>query len=193
MSYTSKDFLSQLNGVVSVTPKPYVDALLALHDLLDGKGINWVVSGALAERLRVVDIEANDIEIVSSKADAEKIFQAVTEFNPQPMSLQTQRLPRNAVIGGKEYPLYARSHGFIFNLNNVNVHVQGDLQFRIGEWDFGDVFTFEPEYVYIVGKKTAVTPLSLAQELYSYLGWTDRVEKIKRITERPHRLRNIHP
>ncbi len=86
----------------------------------------------------------------------------------------------------KSYPVYIRSYYFDFNINNVKVKVEGDLQFKVGEWDWGDVFDFTPEYVYVVGKKIAVTPLSIASELYRSLGWTDRVEKIREVTQKSH-------
>ncbi|HLN46438.1 MAG TPA: hypothetical protein VK209_12100 [Candidatus Sulfotelmatobacter sp.] len=184
MSYPSEDFWRQLNHVVNVIPKRYVDALLFLHEKFDDKNINWIISGDLAESLRVVDVQPNCIEIVSSKEDAERIFQAVQEFEPQQGSIQIQKLDRNAIVGGKEYPVYTKSYYFDFNLNTVKVKVQGDLQFKVNDWDWGDIFEFTPEYVYIVGKKTAVVPLSIAYELYQNLGWTDRAEKVRAILQR---------
>ena len=190
MTVTSKDFWNQFSHFVSVIPREYVDALLALHEKVDGKNINWVVNGELAERLRIVKVEPNCIEIVSSKDGAQKIYQAVQEFGPQPIVFQTQRLSRNAVVEGKEFPVYARSHYFEFNLKNVKVNVEGDLQFKVGDWDWGDVFEFTPEYVCVVGKKIAVTPLTIASELYRNLGWNDRVEKISDVTQKHQALKD---
>ncbi len=160
MSNTNQDFLDQLSHFLTIIPQKYVDALLTLHEKLDAKKIKWIVSGDLAERLRLVKVDPDCIEIVTSKDGAEQIFQAVQEFKPQAVSVQTQRLPRDAVIGKENFPVYNRSYYFEFNLNGVTVKVQGDLQFKVGSWDWGDVFDFDPEYVYVTGKKTAVTPLA---------------------------------
>jgi hypothetical protein len=185
MSDAYKHVWDELHRVLWVIPEKYVEAVLVLHEKLDGKSISWSLSGNLAEALRTVQVEPECIEIVSSKRDAERIFEAVGEFQPQPLVFKTQLLSRNAVIGEKEYPVRIRSHVFDFSVKGIKVIVHGDLQYQVGDWEWGDVFTFDPEYVYVVGKKTAITPLAVKCELYSSLGWTDRVEKINHVLKRP--------
>ena len=184
MNYTNKDIWDQLSHFVNVIPQEYLNALLILHEKLGDKTIKWVLTGDLAESLRIVKVEPECIEIVTSKDDAQRIFQAVQEFGPSPIKFQTQTLSRNALIQGKEYLVYIRSYFFEFSLNSVKVKVQGDLQYKVGQWDWGDVFDFTPEYVSVVGKRIAVTPLSIATELYQSLGWVDRVDKIKEVTQK---------
>jgi hypothetical protein len=163
--------------------------LLALHQRFEGKNIGWIVNGDLSEALRTVNIAPESIEIVCSKRDAEKIFQEVQDLNPSPLDTQTRQLQRNAQIDGKELPLYARNLYFDFTVNDVLVKVQGDLQFKVGDWGWGDVYLFAPEYVYVVGRKTAVTPLTVKAELYEYLGWTDRFEQVKHVIQKPLGMR----
>ena len=181
MNNRNQEFLDQLSNVLTIIPQKYVDALLTLHCTLEGKEIKWVVGGDLAERMRLVKVDPDCIEIVTSKAGAEQIFQAVQEFKPQQVSVQTLRLPRDAVVGEEKFPVYAKSHYFEFKVKDVTVKVQGDLQFKVGEWDWGEVFDFDPEYVYVTGKKTAVTPLPIQYDFYQSLGWVDRAEKIAEI------------
>jgi hypothetical protein len=180
----AEGFLIKLKGIVSVTPHEYVDALLTLHDKLDSKGVKWIVNGDLAQALKVVDVQPDCIEIVCSKKDAEAIYNAVKDFSPTPFGIQTQTLPRNAVFQGQEYPVYLRSYYFDFAVKDILVKVEGDLQFKVNEWDWGDTFEFTPDYVSIVGKKTAVTPLEVLYELYASLGWADKAEKIKPILQK---------
>jgi|WetSurMetagenome_2_1015567.scaffolds.fasta_scaffold83506_2 hypothetical protein len=185
MSYPNNLFWEQLDRIVSVINKPYLDVLLALHEKLDGKNLKWVVDGDLSECMKVVRVEPDCIEIVTSTHDAQKIFKIVQEFNPSPIQLQTRQLHRHAFAGGKGYPVYSRSYYFDFKLKDVLIKVQGDLQFKVADWDWGDVYDFQPEYVYVVGKKIPVTPLAIKQQFYESLGWNDRSEKIKQTIQKP--------
>jgi hypothetical protein len=193
MSDANRHIWDELHRVLWVIPQKYVEAILVLHEKLEGKSISWSLNGNLAEALRTVQVEPECIEIVSSKGDVEQIFEAVKEFQPQPLIFKTQLLSRNAVIGEKEYPIHIRSHFFEFNIKETKVKVHGDLQYQVGDWEWGDVFAFDPEYVYVIGKKIAITPLAVKCELYSSLGWVDRAEKIKRVLQRTQRHSSMQP
>jgi hypothetical protein len=168
----------KLNPFLAIVPQRYVSALLKLHEKFDGKNIEWAVSGDLAEALRAVRVEPDCIEIVTSKNGAEQIYMAVSEFNPQKVERRIQQLQRNALVEEKEYPVYTRSYYFEFEVDEVKVKVHGDLQFKVGEWNWGDKFEFIPGSIYIVNKKTSLVPLYTKYELYQSLGWADRTEKI---------------
>ncbi len=186
MSQPSRqDILNKLYEVLYVISSQYVKALVALHQRFKNKNIKWVVNGDLAEALRTVQVDPDCIEIICTKQDAEKIFQAVQDLNPSPFNYQTSQLSRNAIINGSEFPIHVRSYYFDFNLHSVLVKIQGDLQFKVGNWDWGDIFLVAPEYVYVVGKKTAITPLTVKAELYQHLGWADRFEKVKEVIQKP--------
>jgi hypothetical protein len=190
---SSQDILNKLYEVLFIVPTKYVTAISSLHQRFEGKNINWVVNGDLAEALRIVQVEPDCIEIICTKQDSEKIFQVVQDLNPSPINYQYRQLTRNAVIDGSEFPIQVRSYYFDFNLESVMVKVQGDLQFKVGDWDWGDIFLFAPEYVYVVGKKTAITPLTITAELYQYFGWTDRFEKVKVVIQKPLILKQRRP
>jgi hypothetical protein len=183
MSSLSKEMPSRLRPLFTVIPPNYVKAISVLHEKLGD--IKWAIGGDLAECFRTVQVVPDGIELICSKQDAERIHQAVAGFKPTTVALHTKNLSRNAVINGKEYPIYIRSHQFGFKLHGITVSVQGNLQFRVGEWEWGDPLDFSPEYVNVVGKKTAVMPLGIAAQMYQTLGWADRVEKIRRVIRKP--------
>ena len=181
MSFENKAIWKELNQILSAVPPKYIVAISSLHEKLDDKNIFWALNGDLAEALKTIQTDVEYLEIICSQQDAEQIFEQIQEFQPKPISLQTQRLQRNAVINGTEYPIYVRSYFFDFDLKGVQVKVNGDLQYKLDDWEWGDILSFEPEYVYVVGNKTAVTPLTIAYELYSNLGWADKTEKIRQV------------
>jgi hypothetical protein len=169
------------NPLLIIVPPKYISALLKLHEKLEGKNIEWALSGKLGEALRTVRVEPDFIEIVASKDAAYQIHDTVAEFNVQPIAYLVQQLPRNASIQGVEYPVYFRSHYFEFDIDTVKVKVYGDLQYKVGDWDWGDTFQFNPDTVYVVGKKTSVVPLVVKHELYTSLGWVDKAENINKV------------
>jgi hypothetical protein len=162
-----------------IIKKAFIDSLLAIHKKLKDSEAKWAVGGDLGEAMRRVEVEPDCIEILTNKEGVKEIFEKVKDHNPTEVKFLEQKLSRNAIIKGQDYPVYIRSHYFEFYINGVKVKVHGDLQFKVDDWDWGDVLEFDPEYVYIVGAKTAVVPLSVKSELYQSLGWIDRVEKIK--------------
>lgn len=177
-----------INPLITVIPLKYIKSLLVLNNILKDKKIEWALSGDFGEILRTVHVEPNCIEIVTSKEETEQIRQAVQEYAPQEIKQQTERLSRNATIAGKEFPVHIRSHFFEFNINTIKIKVFGDLQYQIANWGWGDKVKFEPDYVYVEGRKMAVMPLEVKYELYLGLGWMDRAEKIWRVLARKKRI-----
>ncbi len=181
---SAEELLKQLTGVISIIPHEYVDALLILHDKWDSTGANWIVNGDLAMSLRTVNIEPDCIEILCTKQEAQQLFEASKDFTPHPISFQTKKLAQDAVYEGNKYPVYSRSHYFEFAIKGIPVKVQGDLQFKVNDWEWGDTLEFQPEYVSVVGKKTAVTPLAILHQLYSSLGWTEKAQSIEQVLQK---------
>jgi hypothetical protein len=169
----------QLNKVLSFVDPAYIEALLAFHKSIPNQNIGWAVGGDLGEALQTIQVEPDRIEIITRKEGANQIFSAVKEYNPKSIEIQTTKLARNAIVSGIEYPIYIRSYFFEFFLGCVKINVQGDLQYKINDWDWGDKLEFTPNYVNVAGAKTAVVPLEVELEIYRSLGWTDRSEKIE--------------
>jgi len=179
MSKIDRNVPDRMSRAFNIIPKQIFDALLTLHEKLDQKNIKWTVTGDLGEALKVVKVEPDCIEILATSEDAGQIFEAVKMYQPTGGKTEIKQLARNANIQGKEYPVVVRSYYVEFNIGIVPVRVYGDLQYKINGWDWGDKLQFTPDYTYVVGKKTALMPLSVKLELYQQLGWTDRAEKIR--------------
>lgn len=174
----------QLSHVLAVIDPIYIDTLLTLHKKLQKEHIFWAIGGDLGENLRAVQVKPDCIEILTNRKGAAQIFMAFKEFSPKGVFFQTHRLERSAVIEKKEYPIFVRSYYFDFTLNGVKIKVYGDMQFKVGNWEWGDKLEFTPEHVSVVGAKTAIVPLQIKFELYQTLGWVDRAEKISQVINR---------
>lgn len=181
-----EEIKKQLSGVVGIINPVYVSALMQLHEKLALVGVEWAVGGKLGEALRVVQVEPDCIDLVTTETGANQIYRAINGVKAENLAVQTQRLPRDALISGNSYPVYLRSYFFEFNLNKVPVRVYGDVQLKVNDWDWGDKLEFTPEYVYVAGTKMALVPLQFKIGIYTALGWTDRVEKINQILQRKH-------
>jgi hypothetical protein len=180
----AKELLKKLTGIVSVIPREYIDALLFLHSKWNSTGADWAINGDLAMALRTVDIQPDCIEVVCSENDAQTLYNAVKEDTTEPIATKTKKLLQNAVHEGNQYPIYTKSRYFEFKTKGIPVRVQGDLQFKVGDCEWGDVFEFQPEYVNVVGKKTAVVPLSVLYQLYNDVGWTEKTQLIQQVLQR---------
>jgi hypothetical protein len=181
---SAAELLKQLTGVVSIIPHEYVDALLVLHDKWNSTGVMWIVDGDLAMSLRTVDVEPDCIEILCTKQEAQRLFESSKDLTPTLISDVTRKLPQSAICAGNQYPVYSRSHYFEFALKGIPVRVQGNLQFKVNDWEWGDTLEFQPEYISVVGKKTAVTPLAILHQLYSSLGWTEKAQSIEQVLQK---------
>ncbi len=174
-----------ITGPYAIIPQQYVETLLVLQGKLKEVIAQWAIGGDLGEALRAVSVNPDVVEILTSKAGVEQIFKSVEEFQPVEPSTQIRQLPRKAVIGGKEYPVYNKSCYLEFCISGIKIEVYGNLQFKINDWDWGDPLEFTPEYTFVVGKKINVVPLAIKYELHTLLGWTDRAEKIAQVLARP--------
>jgi hypothetical protein len=181
-----EEIKKQLSGVVGIINPIYIRALLQLHEKLCAVTEEWVVGGKLGEALRVVQVEPDGIDLVTSEVGANLIFRALNGEKAGNLAFQTQKLPRDAEVNGNTYPIYLRSIFFESKINNVPVRVYGDVQLKVNDWEWGDKLEFTPEYVCVAGAKIAFVPLQFKVGMFTALGWSDRVEKIKLITEKKH-------
>lgn len=182
--------MEQPNSYLTLVAPKFVAVILGLHEKFETRNIQWALSGDLGEALKSVRVDPDCVEIVTSQLGAGQIHDAVAEFNPEQVEYLVQQLPRNAVVGGLEYPVYIRGYCFEFFVNQVKVKVFGDLQFKVNDWGWGDKLEFEPSTVRVVNRETPIVPLYVKYELYQSLGWTDRMEKISQVVLNRARL---HP
>jgi hypothetical protein len=169
-----------------VLSQPLLNATMHIGELLKGSDIEWALAGDAAEIISGVNLEADHLTILTSKEDCEKISQRLVQYQKSPIGTVEKKLARSAEVESRHYPVMVRGNMAEFNIDTVKLNVVGNLQIKVGEWDWGDPLEFDPDIVNVGGLQIPVVPLKLKNELYKGLGWIDRVRKIHEATMRAH-------
>jgi hypothetical protein len=169
-----------------VLSKPLLQATIRIGELLKDCSAKWAFAGDLGEILFGVNVEPDHITILTTSAGCDEISKKLAPFQVNVPRITERQIKRSAEINLKPLPINIRSYSSSFNIERQSLVVHGDLQIKVGDWDWGDPIDFEPEYVYVVNVKVPAAPLELKQELYRGLGWYDRVSKIHAAMARRH-------
>lgn len=164
----------------------FMNVILAIAESLKNTDVSWSIGGDVADEINGVELTPTVLEIYTSKDGAATIREALGKFKPTELRIVEHKLPRAATYDGKKYAVLTRSQYFEFKVDSVNVKVHGDLQFKIGDWEWGDPLEFTPELLYVVGKKITLVPAILRLDLYKGLGWTDKVNALTNSLSKAH-------
>ena len=151
-------------GAIAILPAPLLRAVIKTTDSLKQAREKWVFGGDAAEILKGVNIQADRLEIVTTKAGTEEICTLVPERVTLPPADREGELGRDALVEALPFPVKVRSRYAELTVEKVVVEVYGDLQYNIGGWGWGDPFHFEADYVIVVGARVPIVPLSLKHE-----------------------------
>ncbi len=173
-----------------ILPQPLLKATVKVSALLADLDERWVIGGDIGELLLGVDVKADHLEIVTTRKGSEvigaklqhaplrsagEVEEGTSNLGPKDTEKKLERL---ADCSGNLYAVSVRSHYVEGVLDGIRVEVYGDLQYRVGELEWGDPLVFEPTKISIIGTSLSVFPLGLKSEIYLALGWVDRVDKI---------------
>lgn len=169
-----------------VLTKPLLEATMRVGELLKGCSAKWAFAGDLGEILFGVNVQPDHLTILTTSAGCDELSKTLAAFQIHAPKITEIQIKRSAEIDLKPLPIAVKSYSSSFNIQGQRLDVHGDLQIRVGGWDWGDPLDYEPEYVYVVNVKVPALPLELKQELYRGLGWYDRVSKIHAAMARRH-------
>ena len=160
---------------VVVMPMQFVAAIRKVGTLLREVKSKWALSGDAGEVMNNVALEPDRLEIVTTREGCDEISQKLSTYQTIAPAESEKKLERAAIVDGTNYPVYVRSRYAEFMVNGSKLEVYGDMQFKVGDWDWGDPLDWEAVDVYLVGEKIPTLPISMKSELYMGLGWLDRV------------------
>lgn len=163
---------------VVILPPSLIRAIVKLGRELKDVQEKWALGGDAAEVVKGVSVRPSWLELVTTAKGVSEICGVLAEAVKTQPGLVESRLERDADIGGKVYPVFIRSTYAELDVEGVKVKLFGDMQYKVGDWEWGDPLDFEAETVNIVGVTVPTLPLTLKSELDLGLGWMDRVELI---------------
>ena len=169
-----------------VISQPILNATVKIGKLLKDCSENWGIGGDAGEIIGGVNVRPDHITILTTNQGSREIGKRLETFRVKGPTEVERPLERSAEIKPKTLPVRIKSFASSFNIESERLDVHGDLQIKVGDWDWGDPLDFDPEYVYVVGVKVPIVPLDFKRELYMGLGWTDRFKKINAAMARRH-------
>jgi len=138
----------------------------------------WAIGGDVGEVISGVNVQPNHIAILTTREGCDEITRRLAKYQIESPRTVERELERDAKVDMKFYKLRIKSYTASFVVQGSQLDVHGDLQIKVGDWEWGDPLDFEPDYVYVVGVKVPTIPLKVKSELYTGLGWMDRASKI---------------
>jgi hypothetical protein len=169
---------------IPILDRPVVRCILATAPLLKNVGCKWAIGGEAGEVILGVNVPADHLELLTTEEGSNEISARLAEHQTLTPRTLEKVLGRGTSVRDQSYEVRIRSTYAEFSVNAVRTEVYGSLQFKVGDWEWGDPLDFDPSYSYVVGEKVPVLPLRLKSELYLGLGWLDRVEKIAQAVSR---------
>ncbi len=161
-----------------ILSKPLLDATILIGKALTNCTNKWAIGGDVGEVISGVNVEPNHIAILTSREGCDEITRKLAKYQIEPPRTVERELERDAKVDLKLHKVRIKSYTSRFDVEGSRLDVHGDVQIKVGGWEWGDPLDLEPDYVYVVGVKVPIVPLKMKSELYTGLGWTDRAAKI---------------
>lgn len=138
-----------------------IEVLRIISKKLGGKNINWCLVGSTNLALQGIEIEPNDIDIITDKQGAYEIGELLREYETRPV--QYQEVGTFAGYKGK------------FKINNIEIEVIGELKIK-------NVYKSIVGHIIMVKIDSLVLPcmeLKSEYEAYTRLGRKEKAELIR--------------
>ena len=171
-----------------VLSKPLLSATVMVGNALMGCTNKWAIGGDVAEVISGVNVQPDHVAILTTREGCDEITRNLAKYQIEPPRNVEREIERDAEVDLKLHKVRIKSYTARFDVQGSRLDVHGDLQIKVGDWDWGDPLDFEPDYIYVVGVKVPIVPLKMKSELYTGLGWMDRASKIHEAVKRSRHM-----
>jgi hypothetical protein len=145
----------------------YLNALRVIIRRLEGRAIDWAVTGSCGFALQGLDVAVHDIDLQTDGPGAYAIERALAD-----------KIRRKVVYSAAER---IRSHFGALEIDGVKVEIMGDIQKRLGDGTWEAPVDIRPHRRWVVLEGMRIPVLSLEYEHMAYLalGRTKQAEMVK--------------
>ncbi|MBD3362771.1 hypothetical protein GF362_03560 [Candidatus Dojkabacteria bacterium] len=148
-------------------PKKHTKVLKFIAEKLNNTNINWIVVGSTNLAMQGVDIEPNDIDILTDKKGAFEIEKILQDFVTKPVKYSEN----------KKF----RSYYGILKIEDIEIEIMGDL---VNKKAIGDLWNETRGFVgkiyfNLIGTKIPVNTLEKELSAYKKIGREKKVDKIQ--------------
>ena len=153
----------------SIDPR-LIAVLLAIHHVLEGKGVRWAVMGSLNHALQGLEIQPRDIDICIDERGAYAMERLHEEY-------VTRRVSYKEGEG-------VRSHFGELKIDGVTVEIIGDMEIRADDGVWTPLS--DGPYRHVIVAEASIPVRTLEQEVETYTGLSrvERAEKLRKLLER---------
>ena len=150
----------------------HLNVLRKIYSQLQGKQLNWAVTGSLGMALQGMELNVHDIDIQTDRPSAYKIEELFASEVIKPVHLRrSERIC---------------SHFGVIEIDGVRVEIMGDLQKRLDDQIWEDPVKVElwRRWVEIDGMRIPVLSLEYEYQAYLQLGRTEKAEMLRNWLEK---------
>lgn len=148
-----------------------MDNLISVLEFLCKKleSINWVLIGSLNLMIQGINIDTNDIDILTDKEGFASISTILREFKQQRNNKDSSNFKSNLNT---------------FLVKNIKIEVMSDLKYKNNNGKWIKLFNLsDKRFIEFNGTKYPVIPLKKAYEAYIKTGKIKTAEKIREFTK----------
>ena len=165
-----------------------LNSTVTIGKILQDCSNKWALGGDVAEVISGVNVVPDHISLLTSRDGCTEILGKLAQYHPETPGMVEKELDREANVDFHSHRIKIKSYTSGMNVEGSSVKVHGDLQIKVGDWEWGDPIDFEPDHVNVIGVEIPIVPLKLKTDLYTGLGWTDRAAKIHEAVKRSRHM-----
>jgi hypothetical protein len=161
------DNRSQSKRCAAMIVTRYLNVLRMIVQRLEGRAIDWAVTGSCGFALQGLDVAVHDIDLQTDAAGAYAIERALADKSRRKVAHSTgERI---------------RSHFGALEIDGVTVEIMGDIQKRLGDgtWEAPVDIRSHRRWVAIDGMRIPVLSLEYEYTAYLALGRAERAEMLR--------------